>query len=176
MANLPFKRETPIQLLSEDDVKKALGIDDFRKVTKGQVVQLVSSLSQMDPDVAVKVIEQVPGFTSAALDMAKEIREGYVVGLNANEESSKAALARIDAIIDILSEQLKNDGLTPEERMRIIECLNELAEKPVEIHRMNQGLILKGLSIVAGFAGAALLSAAALLGANGKVEFPNYHG
>lgn len=162
-----------MRLLSEDDVKSMLNIDDFRKVTKDQVVQLVSSLSQMDPEVAKKVIEQVPELSKTTLDMAREVRESYVSGLNANNESSKAALAQIDAIIDILTEELKNDGLTVEERIRIIESLKELADKPIEVHRMNQAFIMKGLTLVASIVGASLLGFAVILGANGKVDLPD---
>lgn len=168
----PFKKDNPIQLLSEDDVKGMLGIDDFRKVTKGQVVQLVSSLSQMDPEVAIKVVEQVPEMGKVALGMARELKEGYESGLKANGASSEATLKQIDAIIDILSEQLKNDGVTPEERIHIYNCLTKLADKSVEVHRMNQEFIMKGLKVVASFAGAALLGTVAVLGVNGKIELP----
>lgn len=174
MAIIPFKKNNPIRLLSEDDVKEMLGVDDFRKVTKSQVVQLVSSISQMDPEVAKKVIDQVPEFANLALGMAKEMREGYVAALKANDESAKAALARVDAIITILEEELKNDGLTPEERIEIVKCLGELAEKPVEIHRMNQQLILDGLTKVAGIVVVGLLGTAGILGANGKIELPDF--
>lgn len=173
MSILPIKRNAPIRLLSEDDVKQMLDVDDFRKVTKNQVVQLVSSLSQMDPEVAKKVIEQVPDLCKTALGMAQEMREGYVEALKANDSSSKEALARVDAIIAILEEELKKDGINTEERLRIIECLNELADKPVEVHKLNQEFIMKGLTMIAGVVGTGLLSIAVVLGTNGKIELPD---
>lgn len=173
MAILPIKKNEPIRLLSEDEVKKQLGIEDFRHVTKNQVVQLVSSLSKMDPEVAKKVIEQVPEIGKTALGMAKELKESYESSLKANDESSKDVLKQINSIIDILTEQLKNDGVTPEERIHIYDCLNNLADKSVEVHRMNQDLIRDGLKIVAGFAGFALLGIGAILGTNGKFELPD---
>lgn len=173
MAILPFKKDNPIRLLSEDDVKAMLGVDDFRKVKKSQVVQLVSSLSQMDPEVAKKVVEQVPEMGKVALGMAQELRGSYEAALKANDDSAQSVLRQIDSIIDILSEQLKNDGVTPEERIHIYDCLNNLADKAVEVHHMNQDLIRDGLKIVAGFAGIALLGIGVVLGGNGKFELPD---
>ncbi|WP_417118861.1 hypothetical protein [Olsenella phocaeensis] len=173
MAILPAKKNEPVRLLSEEDVKKFIGVEDFRHVTKNQVVQLVSSLSQMDPEVAKRVIEQVPEMGKIALGMAQELKESYESSLKANEASSSDTLKQINAIIDILSEQLKNDGVTPEERIHIYDCLNSLADKSVEVHRLNQDFIKEGLRIVAGFAGFALIGIGAVLGTNGKFELPD---
>ena len=159
--------------MSEEDVKNKLGIDDFRQVTKSQVVQLVSSLSQMDPEVAKKVIEQVPEMGKVALGMAQDLKESYQAAIKANDAFSQATMKQINAIIDILSEQLKNDGVTPEERIHIYDCLNNLADKAVEVHVIDQQLIKDGLKIVAGFAGATLLGITAVLGASGKFELPD---
>lgn len=172
MSKNPLKNEV-VRLLSEDAVKDELGIDDFRQVTKGQVVKLVSSLSQMDPEVAKKVIEQVPELGKVALGMARELKEDYQSGLNANDKSSERTIMQLNAIIDILSEQLKNDGVTPEEKVHIINCLNDLADKALEVHQMDQDLIRDGLKLLARVAGCALIGIGVVLGANGKFELPD---
>ena len=50
------------ELMSENDVKSMLGISDFRSISKDQIIQFVSSIPDMDKEVAIKCIEQFPEF------------------------------------------------------------------------------------------------------------------
>ena len=132
---LPFK---PKRLLSEEDVKHMLGIENFRQLDKKTTIEFISSISQMDPEVAVKALEQFPELGKIALGIAKENREALVAAFEANDKSSAAALASIDSIIAALSKELDKDELTTEERKLIIDTLSKLAAEIKDIHKSNQ--------------------------------------
>lgn len=166
-----FKRQ-PQKLMSEEDVKKMLGIKDFRHLSKNQVIKFISSIQQMDPQVAMKIIEQFPEVANMALGLAKEYREGLQAGIDANEKSYKDAAASIDAVIATLTVELSKEDITPEERLQIVKILGDLPELKVKMHKDDQAFILKALTIFAGVITVLGAGAIAVLGANSSVEFP----
>lgn len=172
MANL-FKSNQPERLLSEEEVKKRLGINDFRHLDKKTVVKFMSMIPDMDPEVAMKAIEQFPQLVNLALDYAKEFKANYEAGLKANDKSSQATLAIINSIVDALSKELQQEDRTEEERKEIRDQLMQLGQLTAQIHRDDQNFILKGLGMFASIAGAVVLGAAAVLGANGNIELPD---
>lgn len=162
------------KLTSEEAVKKALNITDFRHMTKDKVVTLISNLDRMDPEVAMKIIEQFPEVSKMALGMAKEQKEALKESMDANDKSSQAAYAVINSVIEVLSAELEKDNLTPEERLHIVDCLKELPLESKKIHKMNQDFLLKGLATMATVVGALVIGAVAVLGTNSKAELPSF--
>ncbi len=55
-------------LNSEDAVKKALGIDSFREMSKEKMLAFAASMPDMAKEVRMKLIEQIPGFQKFAMD------------------------------------------------------------------------------------------------------------
>lgn len=103
------------RLMDEAQVKEILGIDDFRKLDKNTVIKFISAIPQMNPEVAVKAIEQYPQMVSTALGIAKETKESYIRSLDANEKSSEATLEILNTEIEVLEKELQKDTLTIEE-------------------------------------------------------------
>lgn len=162
------------RLNSEEAVKKALKIPDFRHMTKDKVVTLISNLDRMDPEVAMSIIEQFPEVSKMALGMAREQREALKEAMDANDESSQAAYNVINTVIEVLSAELEKDNLTPEERMHIVDCLKELPLESKKIHKMNQDFLLKGLTTMAVVVGGVFVGALAVLGINSRTELPSF--
>lgn len=162
------------KLDSEEAVKKALDIPDFRHMTKDKVVTLVSNLDRMDPEVAMKIIEQFPEVSRMALDLAKEQRAALKDTLDANDKSSQSTFALLNSVIEILSAELEKDNLTSEERMHIYDLLKELPLEGKKIHKMNQNLFLKGLATMAAVTGTIVIGAIAVLGISSKTELPSF--
>ena len=168
---LPFK---PKKLLSEEDVKRMLGIENFRQLDKKTTIEFISSISQMDPEVAVKALEQFPELGKISLEIAKENREALVAAFEANNKSSAAALASIDSIINALTKELDKDELTAEERRLIIETLSKLADEINDIHKRNQKFFQVNLAIFLSILSVITLGATAVLGGNGRVQLPDF--
>ena len=55
MSKNPLKKR-----YSEEAVLKILDIPDFRHLTKDKAIEFVSMIPQMDPEVAIKALEQFP--------------------------------------------------------------------------------------------------------------------
>lgn len=51
--------------LNEQKVLDKLGIDDFRHLSKEKVIEFVSLVPNMEPEVAKAAIEQFPEFSSS---------------------------------------------------------------------------------------------------------------
>lgn len=168
---LPFK---PKKLLSEQDVKRMLGIESFRQLDKKTTIEFISSISKMDPEVAVKAFEQFPEFGKIALGFAKETRETIASAFEASDKSSAAAISSVDTLIAVLSKELDKGELTMEERKHIIDTLSKLSDVIKDINKGNQKLIRDSLAIFATITGAVLLGAVAILGGNGRVQLPDF--
>ena len=60
--------------LSEKDVLKKLGIDDFRHLSKKNIMHFASMIDRMDPEVAKKALEQFPTFASTSKEALMEYK------------------------------------------------------------------------------------------------------
>lgn len=160
-------------LYGEEAVKKMLGIESFRQLSGPRIVEFVNMIPQMEPEVAIKALGQFPELMKGMLGLAEEGKSAYVAALDANEKSSEATLTRMDAIIDIFRAQLDRDDLTPEERNHINDCLMRLNADNVEVHKMNQDLIWRGLKVAAGIVGTCVIAGVAVLGGSGRIKMPD---
>lgn len=156
--------------LTEKEVLKKLDIPDFRHLTKDKVVSFASMVSQMDPAVAQKAIEQFPQFASVTLEALKDYKAVLDKALDKNSESANRCYDIYDKITDVLTKCLGDEDITFEEKKYYIEQLKEIARmaeaRDVDNKKFNWGLIVTG--------GIAILSAlgfAAAVLTNGKFEF-----
>lgn len=169
-----FQQKKPQRIMSEEDVKKLLGIKDFRHLSKKQVVSFISAIPQMDPEVAKKVIDQFPQMANMAVELAKEYREALDSAIKANDASAKDMAATIDKVIDILSNQLDKDDLTTEERVQIVNAIGQVTGYKLELHKSNQAFLSQGLKYFVMFAlGLVAIGVGATLGGNGSVSLPS---
>lgn len=58
---------------NEAEVKKALGIESFRNLSKGNVMRFAAMMPDMDKDVALRIIETFPEFKDFALNAVQAI-------------------------------------------------------------------------------------------------------
>ena len=166
-------KRKPARLMSEKEVLQKLGIPDFRHLSKKTAVQFISSIPQMDPEVAKKALDQFPELANMALGIAKEYKEGLQSSFESNDKTTEASLTIINGIIEVLTEQLNKEGLTSEEKLLIVDCLTKLAGEIRGINKDNQNFLLKGLGIFAGVVASVVVGTVAVLGANGRVELPD---
>ena len=141
-----------------EDVKNMLDVDDLRKVSGEKLLQFMSSLPDMDKDVAIECIRQFPEFSKQAnnmvigfFDLCKEtITEENFEGIKAQEK-----------ILDDLSWLLKKDDISEEMRYDI---LNQMRDIGYNIERLSERKLDWKKSIIK-YALAALSITTAILGA-----------
>ena len=156
------------KLLSEQAVKKKLGIDDFRHLTKDKIISLASMIHRMDPEVAKKALEQFPKFSETTSDILKDYRTTLDKGLESNAESVKVYYDSCNTIIQALERELENEELTFDERKYILEQMRYVAEMIGEKDSENKRFI----ATMAALGGLVVTVATAYLGATlgGKIR------
>jgi hypothetical protein len=155
-------------MVDENEVKKALDIDNFRNMSKDKIMEFVSAIPNMDKDVAIKIIDQFPAYTELANNMLAQLNTMCSNAMKENGESQKEAIEVYKKILDDLGELLKKDTITAEERLQITEQMITVADrisaKDTENKDFLNGIIKYGVPIIGG----ALVLGAAILGVNVK--------
>lgn len=136
--------------MTELEVLQQLDIPDFRHMTKDKVVNFASMLSEMDPGVAEKALEQFPEFSKTVLELAKEYKATIEKSLDTNLESTKACYSVCNAVIESIQKQLDNSNLSFEERKYYIEQMKEIAQIASQKDSENKTFLWKVLGVAAG--------------------------
>ena len=152
--------------LTEKQVLSALDIPDFGHLTKDKVMPLVSLLPQMQPEVAMKALEQFPNFATTVMQIATELKETIGKGIESNSENMEKCSYILQTVIEQLKEMSGRDDISFEERKYYIDKMLEVAEMQNSKDTENKEFILKVYALATG--AALLLSATMLvaLGAN----------
>ena len=109
------------------DVKKALGIDSFRNLSKENVMKFAAMMPDMDREVALKIIEQFPEFKAFALDAVGVMEKMQENALASNSESQAHVHQALADVRAILKGQLDDSELTWEQKKEILDLIMETA-------------------------------------------------
>lgn len=112
--------------MTEEKVLRKLDISDFRHMTKEKVVDFVSMIPQMDPEVAKLALEQFPSFAETGRELIGCIKDSMNTIVSSNAENMAEFNARCKEILDTLEEELKREDLSDEGRQAIIDGIMQL--------------------------------------------------
>jgi len=112
-------------VLSEDEVKRELGIESWRNLSKDKMLRFAAMMPDMDAEVALKIVEQFPVFKDFALNALKEIEKAYDAALESNDKSQDHVYEALSDIRGILKGELDKGDLTWDQRKYIIELIQE---------------------------------------------------
>ena len=156
------------KLVTENDVKKALAIEDFRSISKEKIMEFVSLIPNMDKDVALSIIGQFPTYKDFAVSTVTLLKDMCDSALEKNDLSQQETISAYRKILDDLGEILKKEDISAEERDSIsdkmIMIADKIALKDTENKNFIAGLIKYGVPVI----GAALVIGASILGVNIK--------
>lgn len=150
------------QLLTEEDVKRRLDIDDFRHIKKQQLIEFVSALPDMDKEVAIKCVEQFPHFKDYSNTI---ISHFYQLCENAVEKDKNDAVKAYEKILDELSTMLKRPFMRKSERQYIIEKMIEVGQHIEEVEQKKRNFIQRTVESARAIAGIGIVVGGAILGA-----------
>jgi len=114
---------------NENDVYQVLGVSDLKNLSKEKVIQLVNTIPEIDPKVALKMLEQIPEFSKTATTMVGYLKDTVKSVLKENNSSSDRAFRAYEVILNNFSEQLKKPFITKKEKREITEKMIEIADK-----------------------------------------------
>ncbi len=158
--------------LTEAQVLKKLEIPDFRHLSKDKVMAFASMIQDMDPEVAMKAIEQFPEFAKTTKEALTDYKAVIDKAFEDDKESANQCFIIYNKIQDALSKCLEKEDLSFEEKKYYIEQMKEVAnmasQKDSEGKKFKWATIgsfgLVALAIVGG--------AAALLGGDSSFKLP----
>ena len=155
---------------SEDDVKKALGIDSWRNLSRDGVMKLVAMMPEMNTEVALKIAEQFPDFKLLATETLKAVNEQLATTFKSNDKSQKRAQRAFAKAQDAYIKELDRDDLSSEERRDLYERILDAARLVDAKDERNKQFIVKALSVVGATVGVVAVAAVAFVGGRGKIE------
>jgi len=125
--NTANKEEIVMGNLTEREVLAKLGVEDFRHITKDKVMSFVSMMPDMDKDVAMKALEQMPDFMKLAKDALTDYKGVLEDALKNDKESAKECFKVYNTILDALTECAKKEDLSFEEKKYYIDEMRNIA-------------------------------------------------
>ena len=152
------------KLTTEQEVLDRFGWKDFRNMNSKDLIKFVSSLPDMDREVAIKCIEQFPEFSKYGGKILEIITKSFETTVKTNKELADEVIQTYRDILDSLKKELRKRNLTAEDRRRITEMMVDVADRIAEIDKEHQRfheLLVKAGSALGV---AALATAAALIG------------
>lgn len=160
--------------LSEKQVLKKLNIPDFRHLTKEKAITMVSMLPQMDPQVAMKALEQFPELAKTAVELGKDYMGTVKEAMASEDTSLKSVYASLNGIVTFLEGELQKENLTSDEKKDILDKMIEVAKMIQQTHKDHQAFLIKVLGGAAAALGFIFLTATQVLGNNSKIESNDY--
>lgn len=155
-------------ILTEEEVKKELGIVDFRTITKDKIMQFVSLMPKLDKELAIKIIEQFPSYATMATSMVTNLIDMCNNALTNSKITEKEAIEAYKYVLETIRMELEDGEVTPKEKEKYNNQMIEVADKISEIDVRNkkwlENVVKYGTSVVC----VTLAVGAAILGVNSK--------
>ncbi len=153
-------------LISAEDVKKALNIDSFRNITKDKISEFISLITSMDREVAINIIEQFPAYAEYAGAIIIQLNTLCDNALKSNDASQRDAIEAYKKLLDDLGEILKKDNLTADERKMISDKMLTVADRIAAKDTENKEFITNMLKFGVPILGVAIILGATILQVN----------
>jgi len=115
-----------VRYTTQDEVKKALSVQQWDKITPEQFQELIRLKSQVDQEQMRKIVEQIPNFIELSRQTLSAVENVANRALDANKESQSDFNARCKDVIRILEGQLNGRSFSDEHKLRIMEMLYQI--------------------------------------------------
>ncbi|MFF0476593.1 hypothetical protein [Streptomyces sp. NPDC004284] len=155
---------------NEEEIKRALGIDSWRNLSKDKMIRFAAMVPDMGTEVALKLIEQFPAFKDFAMDAVDAIEEAHGATLSANKESQEHVHRALREIREILKGELDKGDLSWEQRRFVIEQIQETGRMDFQKDSENKKFLDGVFKKVAAGIGAAVALGVAFVGGKVMVE------
>jgi hypothetical protein len=114
---------------SDDDIKKALGIKTWRNLSQENVTKFAAMMPDMDTEVALGIVKQLPEFKDFALGVVNAIQKAQEAAYADNTKSMEHVYQAWQETREILKGQLALEDLQWEQRKYILDQLMDAARE-----------------------------------------------
>jgi hypothetical protein len=115
---------------SEVEVKDVLGIESWRNLSKDTFLRFLTTMPEMDKEVALELIGQIPELTTAARLVLDDAAKAYDAALASNARSQETTHQIGLERLAILRAELGKD-LSPEDRMRVLDDIRDVHARAI---------------------------------------------
>lgn len=148
------------------------GIDDVVNTDLGGIksITIESKLDKMDPEVAKKLLEQVPCMTDAAKSIYSDHTRVLENSINKDTEETMSYFDSCDTIINTCQKKAEREDISFEESKWYIDKMETVAEKKSKKNTENKNFKRAMLSMGAILGGAVLLLGAYSIANSVKID------
>ena len=142
-------------LTSEEEVKQCLKIESFRNMSKEKIMEFVTLMPKIDKEITLSIINQFPAYSEYSLNMVEQLNIMCNNILQSNNASQKETIDAYKTALNSITEQFKQENITPELRMQLnnkmIEIADKISEKDTENKNWLKHILSSFLPIISGF-------------------------
>ncbi len=125
--------------------KRALDLmqkDNFRGISKDNVIQLVSILDKVDPEVAKAIIAQMPEVIRGVVESERAYAGVLEKGIESCDTSTMSCFQTEDEIVKALQKEIDKEDTTFEEKRYYFDKMAEAAERKEAKDTEHKNIIL----------------------------------
>lgn len=127
--------------IDEQRALQKLNVGSFREVTKDRLVELMSMIPDMSPEVAKKALEQIPNFTTNTVTILGELKDSLMTTITSEDKALEAVTQSRLIAIEKLGELLENESLSFDQKMTVVENINTLCDKNSQDYEKHQNFL-----------------------------------
>lgn len=170
ITDLKKEKKQKSQLKKENSVKNKLKIKDWSEMTVEQMPQFIESISKLDHETALKIMNQLSDWKNMSEGMISELITLYDKVITENSKSANESIAAYRLVLDSLNEQVKEPSISDERKQvlnnQMIDLAIRIDQKDTEKAKRNMELVLNGTLL----AGTLFIGGAIYIVTNGKVS------
>ncbi len=157
------------KILTEEELKKKLKISDWRNLSKEKVMQLIQMSPNIDKEVFLKILEQVPHLVDETKVIINAFKESIDASKSMSIETKKYYTTVSNRILDLL----ESDKLSDELKIELKDLLVLIANKMDDLDNRDKVFMSAQLSKFWEYSSKALLVFATIFGVKFFLEFLN---
>lgn len=150
--------------MDEESLKRRLGLDSWRNLSKDKLIAFVSDLPNMSKEVALGVVAQFPNFKELALNAFDKATSNTARVADANWNSQEKVHSAHAEYRAMLERELERDDLTAEDRLRILALVHQTVQEESAKDSEHKQFMEKIQKIGMSAAGLAVLAGLTALG------------
>lgn len=156
--------------INEKTALELLNVNSFREVSKDKILDFMSLLPGMEPEVAKSALDQFPQFASCASKALGEFKNLAEQAILSSDDDLTAMLKCRLSTIEILSQMLEDDDLTFEQKMMVANIMTQLNIMNSEDVRQNYRFKSDTMEMVLTLFIVVIGAAVVLLGGRGRIR------
>ena len=126
-----------MEKMKKEEVLKKLGISDISQLTKEKFLDFIAMYDRVDPEVAMKLLEQYPEFAKTMYSIFADYKANTSEVLKYQSESVMECHSKCTMMMEALKNELDKE-IPFEEKKYYIETMKWVIEKTQEIDKDNK--------------------------------------